>query len=78
MWDHYYKLRIFLVVQKIRLYGWWHNKPSLWQYSWRQIACCAIGMQLAKDRNKGIEPSSENLKLLREMEKEYNVEPYKM
>lgn len=78
MWDRYYTLRIFLVVQKVRLYGWWYNKPSLRQYSWRQIACGMVAAKIRKDRENGLEPSLTDIKLLRDLEKEYNVKPSKI
>jgi hypothetical protein len=74
MIDFYYKVRIFLVVQKIRLYGWWYGLPSLKEYSWKQIACGAIAQKFRNDKENGIEPSIQNIKLLRDLEKEYNIQ----
>jgi hypothetical protein len=78
MWDRYYTIRIFLVVQKIRFSGWWRGLPSLRQYSWRQIACGLVAAKIRRDRNNGIEPSLADIKLLRDLEKEYNVHPSKI
>ncbi len=78
MWDRYCNFRIFLIVQKIRIWGWWHGKPSLWQYPWREIACGLVAAQIRKDRNNGIEPSAKMLKRLRDLEKDYKVKSFRV
>ncbi len=78
MWNRYCNFRIFLIVQKVRIWGWWHGKPSLRQYTWKQIACGLVAAQIRKDRNNGIEPSAARLQSLRYFEEECNVESSKV
>jgi hypothetical protein len=62
-WD----FRIWLLVQRIRVWGTLRGKPSLWGYSWRAIAAEMARMKLVLDRSAGVEPSSKHIDVVRDM-----------
>lgn len=61
----WYDFRIWLLVQRIRVWGTLRGKPSLWGYSWRLIAASACQRKLSGDRSRGVEPSSKDIDLVR-------------
>lgn len=65
----WYDFRIWLLVQRIRLWGTLRGKPSLWGYSWRAIAAEAARYKLVLDRSNGVEPSSTHIELVKQLTK---------